>query len=193
MTTSIVDAFQKMHCHICRIFQAKYHNSVSSSWKGATIGTRLLIDVRLEIVLNLDQFGSSRKRCEKTIYHYSSLLQNELVYLLCHICETSIWRSGTPGCKFCDCESKLLKTWNQIRVTSLSGCVTKILRLHRMSKIDFQPDFWNTQMLCFSNLYNTMGSKVDSLAVREHFLSRNCLKNSYFGGHDSGSPDFGEG
>ena len=44
----------------------------------------------------------------------------------------------------------------------------------RMSKIDFQPDFWNPQMLSFPNMYNTMGSKVDGLAVRDHFLSKSA-------------------
>ena len=70
----------------------------------------------------------------------------------------------------------LLITKNQVRVTSLSRCVTKILTLHGMSKIDFQPDFLNSQMLSFLMMYNTMGSKVDGLAVREHFLSKNALK-----------------
>ena len=52
-----------------------------------------------------------------------------------------------------------------------SGRVLKNLTLHGMSKIDFQPEFWNFQMLSFPKMYNTMGSKVDSLAVRDHFLS----------------------
>ena len=58
-------------------------------------------------------------------------------------------------------------TRNQVRVTSLSHYVPKILKLHGMSKIDFQPDFWNSQMLSFPNM-----SKVDGLAVRDHFLSK---------------------
>ena len=65
-----------------------------------------------------------------------------------------------------------IMTRNQVRVTSLSGCVPKILTLHGISKIDFQPEFWNPQMLSFPNMYNTMGSKVDGLAVRDHFLSK---------------------
>ena len=69
---------------------------------------------------------------------------------------------------------KPYKTRNQVRVTSLSHCVTKILTLHGMSKIDFQPDFWNSQMLSFPNMYNTMGSKVDGLAVRDHVLSKSA-------------------
>ena len=46
----------------------------------------------------------------------------------------------------------------------------KILVLYRMSKIDFQPEFWNAMMLSFLMMFNTMGSKVDGLPVREHFL-----------------------
>ena len=63
-------------------------------------------------------------------------------------------------------------------VESLSGGVPKNLTLHWMSKIDFQPDFQNSQMLSFPNMYNTMGSKMDGLVVREHFLSKNALKTS---------------
>ena len=71
-----------------------------------------------------------------------------------------------------------IMTRNQVRVTSLSGCVPKILTLDGMSKIDFQPDFCNPQMLSFPNMYNTMGSKVDGLAVREHYLSKIALKTA---------------
>ena len=56
------------------------------------------------------------------------------------------------------------KESGQVWVTSLSQCVPKILTLHGMSKIDFQPEFWNSQMLSFPKMYNTMGSKVDGLA-----------------------------
>ena len=69
-------------------------------------------------------------------------------------------------------------TRNHVWVTSLSQCVPKILTLHGMSKIDFQPEFWNSQMLSFPKMYNTMGSKVDGLAVREHFLSKIALKTA---------------
>ena len=72
----------------------------------------------------------------------------------------------------------MARTRNQVRVTSLSGCVTKILTLHGMSKMNFQPDFCNPQMLSFTDMYNTAGSKVDGLAVREHFLSKNALKTA---------------
>ena len=57
-------------------------------------------------------------------------------------------------------------------------CVPANLTLHMMSKIEFQPDFLNRQMLSFPNMYNTMGSKMDGLAVREHFLSKNAEKTA---------------
>ena len=57
-----------------------------------------------------------------------------------------------------------------MEVRILSRGVTKILTLHGMSKIDFQPEVWNAVMLSFLMMYNTMGSKVDGLPVREHFL-----------------------
>ena len=47
-----------------------------------------------------------------------------------------------------------------------------------MSKIEFQPDFLNRQMLSFPNMYNTMRSKMDGLAVREHFRSKNAEKTA---------------
>ena len=65
-----------------------------------------------------------------------------------------------------------------MEVRILSGGVTKILTLHGMSKIDFQPEFWNAVMLSFLIMFNTMGSKVDGLPVREHFLSKNAEKTT---------------
>ena len=64
--------------------------------------------------------------------------------------------------------------------TYLSHPVTKNLTLHRMSKMEFQPDFRNPQMLSFLNMCNTMGSKMDGLAVREHFLSKNAEKTAFW-------------
>ena len=57
-----------------------------------------------------------------------------------------------------------------MEVRILSGGVPKNLTFHGMSKIDFQPEFWNAVMLSFLMMFNTMGSKVDGLPVREHFL-----------------------
>ena len=76
-------------------------------------------------------------------------------------------------------EGKMGTTPNQIRVTLLCHGVTKILTLHRMLKMDFEPDFRNPQMLSFPNIYNTMGSKMVGLAVREHFLSKNAEKQRF--------------
>ena len=75
-------------------------------------------------------------------------------------------------------------TRNRMRVANLSGCVTKILALQRWSKIYFLPEFQICQMHSFLIMYNTMGSKVDGLAVKK------WPKNSYFGGHNLGSTDF---
>ena len=69
-------------------------------------------------------------------------------------------------------------TRNRMRVAIQSGCVTKILALQRWSKIDFPPEFQIRQMHSFPIMYNTMGSKVDGLAVRNHFLPKNGLKTA---------------
>ena len=45
-------------------------------------------------------------------------------------------------------------------------------------KLTFNLIFLNPQMLSFPNMYNTMGSKWDGLAVREHYLSKNALKTA---------------
>ena len=59
-----------------------------------------------------------------------------------------------------------------------SHLVTKNLTLHRMSKTEFQPDPFIRQMLSFQNMPNTMGSKMNSLAVRD-FFSQKCLKTVF--------------
>ena len=68
-----------------------------------------------------------------------------------------------------------------MRVAIQSGCVTKILALQRWSKNDFPPEFPNRQMHSFPIMYNTMGSKLDGLAVRDHFLPKNGLKTAILG------------
>ena len=68
------------------------------------------------------------------------------------------------------CHRRSLKTKNRIRVTSLSGRVTEIL--YRMSKIVFPPEFWIPLVHSFPIMYDTTGSKVDGLAVRDHFLPK---------------------
>ena len=49
------------------------------------------------------------------------------------------------------------RTRNRLRVENLSGCVTKILVLQRMLKIDFPPEFPIFQMQSFPIMYNTLG------------------------------------
>ena len=61
-------------------------------------------------------------------------------------------------------------TRNQMRVAIQSGCVTKILALQRWPKIDFPPEFQTRQMHSFPIMYNTMGSKLDGLAVKDPYL-----------------------
>ena len=72
-------------------------------------------------------------------------------------------------------------TRNRMRVAIQSVCVTKILALQRWSKIDFPPEFQTRQMHSFPIMYNTMGSKVDGLAVRDHFVPKNGLKTAILG------------
>ena len=72
-------------------------------------------------------------------------------------------------------------TRNRMRVAYQSVCVPKILALQRWSKIDFPPEFQTRQMHSFPIMYNTMGSKVDGLAVRDHFLPKNGLKTAILG------------
>ena len=63
-------------------------------------------------------------------------------------------------------------TRNRMRVAIQSGCVPKILALKRWSKNDFPQEFQARQMHSFPIVYNTMGSKVDGLGVRDHFLPK---------------------
>ena len=61
-----------------------------------------------------------------------------------------------------------------------SDPVPKNLTLHRMSKMKFQPFILNPQMLSFPNMPNTMGYKMDDLAVRVFFLSKNAEKTAFW-------------
>ena len=63
-----------------------------------------------------------------------------------------------------------------MRVAIQSGCVPKILALQKWSKNDFPLEFHS-----FPIMYNTMGSKLDGLAVRDHFLPKNGLKTAILG------------
>ena len=70
-------------------------------------------------------------------------------------------------------EGKNTKTPNQIRVTLLCHGVPEILTLHGISKMDFEPEFWNPQKLSY-------GVKMDGLAVREPFLSKIAEKTAFW-------------
>ena len=50
--------------------------------------------------------------------------------------------------------------------------VTEILTLYRRTKFDFSPHFLDGLMHSFPKMYNTMGSKLDGLAGRGHFLQK---------------------
>ena len=80
----------------------------------------------------------------------------------------------------------------QINPSNELQSVPANLTRHMMSKIEFQPDFQNRQMLSFPNMYNTIGSKMDGFGRERAFSLKNCRKNSVLGGKIFGSPDFGE-
>ena len=65
-----------------------------------------------------------------------------------------------------------LKTKNRLMVTIHSKDVTEILALYRRSEIDFPSHFLDRLMHSFPMMYNTMGSKLDDLAGRGHFLQK---------------------
>ena len=57
-------------------------------------------------------------------------------------------------------------------VTIHSKDVTEILPNHRMTKFDFPLHFLDRLMHSFPLMYNTMGSQLDGLAERVHFLKK---------------------
>ena len=57
-------------------------------------------------------------------------------------------------------------------VTIHSKDVPEILPLYRRSEFDFPPHFLDRLMHSFPMMYNTMGSKLDGLAGRGHFLPK---------------------
>ena len=57
------------------------------------------------------------------------------------------------------------KTKNRLMVSIHSQGVTEILTLYRITKIDFPPNFLKGLMHSFPTMYNTVGSKFDSLAM----------------------------
>ena len=70
------------------------------------------------------------------------------------------------------------KTANRLMVTIHSQSVPEILSLYRMTKFDFPPYFLKGLMHSFPTVYNTLGSKVDGLARKGHFLQKNRMSLS---------------
>ena len=66
-------------------------------------------------------------------------------------------------------------------VTIHSKDVPEILAFYRRTKIDFPPHFLDRLMRSFPMMHNTMGSKLDGVAVRDHFLPKNGLKTAILG------------
>ena len=62
------------------------------------------------------------------------------------------------------------------KLSSDGSCLLmKVIIVKEVISCDVSPVamfFFNPQMLSFPNMYNTMGSKMDGLAVREHFLPK---------------------
>ena len=64
------------------------------------------------------------------------------------------------------------KTKNRPMVSIHSQGVTEILAIYRMTKFDLPPNFLKGLMHSFPTIYNTAGSKLDSLASKGHFLQQ---------------------
>ena len=71
-----------------------------------------------------------------------------------------------------------LMTGFKLMVTLQSGCVIKIPTLCRMNKIFLKKYHEKENIHSFPTLYNTMGSKVNGLAVRSNFIQKNALKTA---------------
>ena len=73
-------------------------------------------------------------------------------------------------------DSTMVTTNNRLMVTIHSKDVPEILALYRMTKFDFPPHFLKGLMHSFPMMYNTMGSKLDGLAGRGHFIQKITLE-----------------
>ena len=49
----------------------------------------------------------------------------------------------------------------------------------------------NRQNNSFQNMYGMLSATIDRLARNTDFVQKKHLKIAYFGGHESGLPDFG--
>ena len=87
----------------------------------------------------------------------------------------------------------LVMTHCQDECTSLSGGVPKNLTLRRMNKIFFQKYHEKAEIQSFPMMYMKGGSTFGQSQSKRGFSPKDCLKNSFWGGHKSGSSDFGGG
>ena len=69
-----------------------------------------------------------------------------------------------------------IMTKNRVMVTIHSQGVTEILALYSNMKFDFPPQFLKGLMHSFPMMYDTMGSKLNGLAGRGHFLQKITLE-----------------
>ena len=69
----------------------------------------------------------------------------------------------------------------KLMVTLQSGCVPEILTLCRIHKIFFEKYHEKAFIQSFPTMYNTMGSKVDSLTERRPFLQKeNSVRSAIY-------------
>ena len=87
------------------------------------------------------------------------------------------FKSNFPDFSLCDLP--FLKTSFKLMVTIQSGCVPEILTLCRIHKMFFRKYHEKAFIQSFPTLYNTMGSKVDGLAVKSKFLQKTALKTAF--------------
>ena len=76
---------------------------------------------------------------------------------------------------------------------SHSRSVTKILTAYWSKKTYFWPGARKTEMHSFPTMYIMGGVRLVEMGQNSDCLKKSDLKNSDFEGHNSGSPDFGEG
>ena len=84
-------------------------------------------------------------------------------------------------------------TGSQYKRKYLSGCVHEILTLCRIHKIIFKKYHVKALDQSFPMMYIKGGSTFGRSQSKRGFSPKNCLKNSFSGGHETGSTDFGGG
>ena len=76
----------------------------------------------------------------------------------------------------CSATLIFITTKNRLMVTIHSKDVPEILGLYRRTKFDFPSHFLDGLMHSFPMMYNTMGSKLNGLAGKGHFLQKIAFK-----------------